>query len=129
MYTDAFGKARSLVLLALDACDPRLLRKYIAEGELPNIAALVSRGTFANMLSVLGFQNEVAALVAVDAAGAGRPVAVLELNGSLEHVVLLGGRVGFRHLQQVAQLPNEALRGRQFAGRDAAPAFDKCLRP
>ncbi len=52
MYTKAFGKARRLVLLALDACDPRLLRKYIAEGELPNIAALVSRGTFANMLGV-----------------------------------------------------------------------------
>ncbi len=52
MYTNAFGKARRLVLLAVDACDPRLLRKYIAEGELPNIAALVSRGTFANMLSV-----------------------------------------------------------------------------
>jgi predicted AlkP superfamily phosphohydrolase/phosphomutase len=52
LYTNAFGKARRLVLLAVDACDPRLLRKYIGEGELPNIAALVSRGTFANMLSV-----------------------------------------------------------------------------
>ena len=74
---------------------------------------------------LLALPDEVAAPVAVDAAGAGAAVAVGEGDGPLEHVALLGRGVRRLHAQQLAELDDEALRGGQLRGGDAAPALDE----
>ena len=68
-----------------------------------------------------------AAAVAINAPGAGAAVAVLEGDGALEHVALLGRGVRRFDAEQLAQLDDEALRGGQLAGGDAAPARDEGL--
>ncbi len=48
------GRSR-LVVLAIDAASPDLLDRWIAEDRLPNLAALVARGTAGRTLGVEGF--------------------------------------------------------------------------
>jgi hypothetical protein len=56
-------------------------------------AVVIAFGVFAGF-ECFGLQHKMAALIAVDTACAGAAVPVGEGDGALEHVVLLGGRVG-----------------------------------
>ena len=57
---------------------------------------------------MFGFEHEAAALVEVDAAGGLLAAAVLKRHGPLQHVGILagviGGGVGARHAEQVAEI-------------------------
>ena len=46
-------------------------------------------------------------------------------DGAFEHVVLRGSGVRLGHVQQLAQVDDEALCRGQFAGRHTLPARDK----
>ena len=74
---------------------------------------------------LLALPHEMAAAVAVHPAGAGAAVAVLEGNGALEHVALLGRGVRRLDAEQLTKLDDEALCGGQLRGGDAAPAGDE----
>lgn len=84
--------------------------------------ALVGIGTGVELLA---FEHEGAAAVAIHPARALTAVAVAKGDGPLEHVALIGRGVRARHGQQVAQLDDKALRGRQLRCGAALPAGDE----
>ncbi len=98
------GAAHGGALLA----GARLLAGRPKEGEQPpGLLGLLSLG------ALLGLQDEGAAAVQVDEAGAGGAVAVAEGDAALEDVGVVGvvrdGGIGVRHPKQVAQLSEKEL--------------------
>jgi hypothetical protein len=77
---------------------------------------------------LLGFEDEAAALVQVDAARRGAAVAMHEHDRPLEQVVLLGRRMRHVHAEQPAKVRRETLRGGEFRCRDALPARNEGVR-
>ncbi len=90
--------------------------------------AIVKAFGVGTRFELLGFQHEVAALVAVDAARAAGAVAVAEADGALEHIVLRGRGVRLGHAQQPAQVDDEGLSRGQLARADSLPALNEGLR-
>ncbi|SDD61981.1 hypothetical protein SAMN04488509_104180 [Aquimonas voraii] len=76
---------------------------------------------------LLRLQHEGAAAIQVDAPGAVAAIAVAEADRPLEHVVLLGRGVRGVDAEQVAEVDQKALRGRQLGGIDAVPLGDESL--
>ncbi len=81
------------------------------------------------LAALLGFDDEGAALVEVDAAGAGRAVRILELDAALEGVdVLVRGfdrACRFFNAEDFAQVFGERLKIRAFLAAGCAPADDE----
>ncbi|WP_239714946.1 hypothetical protein [Paenibacillus sp. 19GGS1-52] len=50
--TDVKGKAKKVMLLGLDGADPSLIRRYIAEGKLPNFKRALDLGVTTNDLGM-----------------------------------------------------------------------------
>ena len=74
-----------------------------------------------------GFEDKVAAFVAVHAAVAFAAVAVPFFERALKHVVLVGRGMGPLDPQQFTQFEDETLRGGQFAASSLVPALDECF--
>lgn len=53
------GVAEKILLLGIDGMDPRLTRKYVDEGKLPNVKKLIERGACRKDLVLLGAQPTV----------------------------------------------------------------------
>jgi predicted AlkP superfamily pyrophosphatase or phosphodiesterase len=49
-----------LIILGIDGMDPQLLRQYIAEGKMPNFAALAKQGSFRELTTSIPPQSPVA---------------------------------------------------------------------
>ena len=78
-------------------------------------------------LDLFGFEDEVAAFVAVHAAVAFAAVIVPFFEWALEHVALLSRGVGALYAQQFAQFNDKGLCGSQFATGRGLPALNKGL--
>lgn len=52
MYISSYGKAKKAVVLAIDGCDPRLIRKIFSKEDLPNFWKLIRNGVFSDMTTV-----------------------------------------------------------------------------
>jgi hypothetical protein len=79
--------------------------------------------------ALFGFEHETAALVEVDASGAGGAVAVVELDGAFEDVgvegVVWDGGVGTGKGEEVAEFGEEELVVGAFSGAGLLPALDE----
>jgi predicted AlkP superfamily phosphohydrolase/phosphomutase len=51
---------KKLIVLGIDGMDPQLLRQYMAEGKMPNFAALAARGSFLELQTSIPPQSPVA---------------------------------------------------------------------
>ncbi len=51
---------KKLIILGIDGMDPQLLRQYIAEGRMPNFAALAKQGSFRELTTSIPPQSPVA---------------------------------------------------------------------
>jgi predicted AlkP superfamily phosphohydrolase/phosphomutase len=51
---------KKLILLGIDGMDPQLLQQYMAEGKMPNFAALAARGSFQTLETSIPPQSPVA---------------------------------------------------------------------
>lgn len=76
-------------------------------------------------LELLRLEHERATPIQIDASVRGAAVAVLELDGTLEHVLLFGIRVRCFHTKQGAQIDRERLRSGEFRRANAAPFRDE----
>ncbi|MDH5695800.1 MAG: alkaline phosphatase family protein [Dehalococcoidia bacterium] len=52
MYISSYGKAKKVVVLAIDGCDPRLIQKFSSGGDLPHFSKLIRNGVFSDMTTV-----------------------------------------------------------------------------
>ena len=55
MTASSFAKSPRLLVLGIDAASPQLLEEWIADGSLPNLAALAARGVTARTRGIEGF--------------------------------------------------------------------------
>lgn len=51
---------RAMIVLGIDGMDPTLVREMLARGELPNLAALIARGSFSDLATTSPPQSPVA---------------------------------------------------------------------
>ena len=51
---------KKVIVLGIDGMDPQLLRQYLAEGRMPNFAALAARGSFLTLETSMPPQSPVA---------------------------------------------------------------------
>ncbi|HKE07852.1 MAG TPA: alkaline phosphatase family protein, partial [Candidatus Acidoferrum sp.] len=51
---------KKVIVLGIDGMDPQLLRQYMAEGKMPNFAALAARGSFLTLETSMPPQSPVA---------------------------------------------------------------------
>lgn len=107
------GRQGARIAFGLGACTQQRIVKTLGAAAGPQL---------------LGLEHEMAAVVAVDAPGAGAAVAVVEGDGALEHVVR--GVRGSLNAQQRAQLQHKTLGRGEFAGARIAydaPARDELV--
>ena len=83
------------------------------------------RGGGAGFLKLLGFEDEVGALVEVNAALDGGAVGVMLRHGKLEEVTGAGVVVGWRDFEQVAEFEQEALGVGTFGRTGGRPVGDE----
>ena len=107
------GLAAGASMASSHAALPRWAVPFFAALAFGLVALGERLGGFAFLDALLGFEDEAAALVEVDAAGAGGAVAVMKGDAALEDVGVVGvvgrGRVGPRNAEQIAELGEEEL--------------------
>jgi len=55
-----WGGSQKLIILGIDGMDPQLLKRFIAEGKMPNFSALAQKGSFRQLTTSIPPQSPVA---------------------------------------------------------------------